>query len=84
MPYDLEFEEPLAELRSRDVDGQVTIEAGSLLPRNDGSDGGTYVGRRHGFVPWPTKRAGPQPASLVPAHPPAPPPSPWRSADSVH
>src|SRR3954452_15752082 len=39
---------PLAELRSRDIDGQVTIEAGSLLPRNDGSDGGTYVGRRHG------------------------------------
>src|SRR5215213_10052291 len=44
----LRGEEPLAELRSRDVDGQVTIEAGSLLPRNDGSDGGTYVGRRHG------------------------------------
>jgi hypothetical protein len=43
----LRGEEPLAELRSRDVDGQVTIEAGSLLPRNDGSDGGTYVGRRH-------------------------------------
>src|SRR5215207_3803138 len=44
----LRGEEPLAELRSRDVDGQVTIEAGSLLPRNDGSNGGTYVGRRHG------------------------------------
>jgi stage III sporulation protein SpoIIIAA len=44
----LRGEEPLAELRSRDVDGQVTIEAGSLLPRNDGSDGGTYIGRRHG------------------------------------
>ena len=44
----LRGEEPLAELRSRDVDGQVTIEAGSLLPRNDGSEGGTYVGRRHG------------------------------------
>ena len=44
----LRGEEPLAELRSRDVDGQVTIEAGSLLPRNDGNDGGTYVGRRHG------------------------------------
>src|SRR4051812_23619850 len=43
----LRGEEPLAELRSRDVDGQVTIEAGSLLPRNDGSDGGTYIGRRH-------------------------------------
>jgi stage III sporulation protein SpoIIIAA len=44
----LRGEEPLAELRSRDVDGQVTIEAGSLLPRNDGSNGGTYIGRRHG------------------------------------
>src|SRR5829696_17035 len=44
----LRGEEPLAELRSRDVDGQVTIEAGSLLPRNDGNEGGTYVGRRHG------------------------------------
>jgi stage III sporulation protein SpoIIIAA len=44
----LRGEEPLAELRSRDVDGRVTIEAGSLLPRNDGSNGGTYVGRRHG------------------------------------
>jgi stage III sporulation protein SpoIIIAA len=44
----LRGEEPLAELRSRDIDGQVTIEAGSLLPRNDGSNGGTYVGRRHG------------------------------------
>jgi stage III sporulation protein SpoIIIAA len=44
----LRGEEPLAELRSRDVDGQVTVEAGSLLPRNDGSNGGTYVGRRHG------------------------------------
>src|SRR5215212_1379184 len=44
----LRGEEPLAELRSRDVDGQVTVEAGSLLPRNDGSDGGTYIGRRHG------------------------------------
>src|SRR5215213_571604 len=42
----LRGEEPMAELRSRDVDGQVTIEAGSLLPRNDGSSGGTYVGRR--------------------------------------
>jgi hypothetical protein len=44
----LRGEEPLAELRSRDVDGQVTIEPGSLLPRNDGNEGGTYVGRRHG------------------------------------
>jgi len=44
----LRGEEPLAELRWRDVDGQVAIEGGSLLPRNDGSDGGTYVGRRHG------------------------------------
>ena len=44
----LRGEEPLAELRSRDVDGQVTIEAGSLLPRNDGNEGGTFVGRRHG------------------------------------
>jgi hypothetical protein len=44
----LRGEEPLAELRTRDVDGQVTVEAGSLLPRNDGSDGGTYVGRRQG------------------------------------
>src|SRR3954447_3635969 len=44
----LRGEEPLAELRSRDADGQVTIESGSLLPRNDGSNGGTYVGRRHG------------------------------------
>src|SRR6478672_7792158 len=34
----LRGEEPLAELRSRDVDGQVTIEAGSLLPRNDGNE----------------------------------------------
>jgi stage III sporulation protein SpoIIIAA len=44
----LRGEEPLAELRTRDADGQVTIEAGSLLPRNNGSDGGTFVGRRHG------------------------------------
>jgi stage III sporulation protein SpoIIIAA len=44
----LRGEEPLAELRSRDVDGRVTVEAGSLLPRNDGNEGGTYVGRRHG------------------------------------
>jgi stage III sporulation protein SpoIIIAA len=43
----LRGEEPLAELRSRDPDGQVTIEPGSMLPRNNGSDGGTYVGRRH-------------------------------------
>jgi stage III sporulation protein SpoIIIAA len=44
----LRGEEPLAELRTRDADGQVTVEPGSLLPRNNGSDGGTYVGRRHG------------------------------------
>jgi nucleoside-triphosphatase THEP1 len=44
----LRGEEPLAELRSRDVDGRVMVEAGSLLPRNDGSDSGMYVGRRHG------------------------------------
>jgi stage III sporulation protein SpoIIIAA len=44
----LRGEEPMAELRSRDADGRVTIEAGSLLPRNDGSTGGTYVGRRGG------------------------------------
>jgi stage III sporulation protein SpoIIIAA len=44
----LRGEEPLAELRSRDADGQVKIEAGSVLPRNNGSEGGTYVGRRHG------------------------------------
>ncbi|MDQ2995766.1 MAG: AAA family ATPase, partial [Chloroflexota bacterium] len=44
----LRGEEPMAELRSRDVDGRVTIEAGSVLPRNDGSTGGTYVGRRGG------------------------------------
>jgi stage III sporulation protein SpoIIIAA len=44
----LRGEEPLAELRSRDADGQVKIDAGSILPRNNGSDGGTYVGRRHG------------------------------------
>jgi stage III sporulation protein SpoIIIAA len=44
----LRGEEPLAELRSRDADGQVTIEPGSMLPRNNGSEGGSYVGRRHG------------------------------------
>jgi stage III sporulation protein SpoIIIAA len=44
----LRGEEPLAEQRSRDADGQVAIEPGSLLPRNDGSNGGTYIGRRHG------------------------------------
>ncbi len=44
----LRGEEPMAELRSRDADGRVTIEAGSMLPRNDGSTGGTYVGRRGG------------------------------------
>jgi len=43
----LRGEEPLAEQRSRDADGQVSIEPGSLLPRNDGSSGGTYIGRRH-------------------------------------
>jgi stage III sporulation protein SpoIIIAA len=42
----LRGEEPLAEIRTRDADGQVTIEPGSVLPRNNGSDGGTYVGRR--------------------------------------
>src|SRR5215510_10215629 len=36
----LRGEEPLAEIRTRDADGQVTIEPGSLLPRNNGSDGG--------------------------------------------
>jgi len=44
----LRGEEPMAEVRSRDVDGRVTIEAGSLLPRNDGGTSGTYVGRRGG------------------------------------
>ncbi|MEO7910459.1 MAG: R3H domain-containing nucleic acid-binding protein [Roseiflexaceae bacterium] len=44
----LRGEEPMAELRSRDADGRVTVEAGSLLPRNDGSNGGTYIGRRGG------------------------------------
>src|SRR5690349_3169323 len=43
----LRGEEPLAEVRARDVDGQITVEPGSLLPRNNGGDGGTYVGRRH-------------------------------------
>ncbi|HNP69857.1 MAG TPA: AAA family ATPase, partial [Kouleothrix sp.] len=36
----LRGEEPQAELRSRDADGQIHVEAGSL-PR-DGGDGGTY------------------------------------------
>ncbi|MFN8501353.1 R3H domain-containing nucleic acid-binding protein [Kouleothrix sp.] len=40
----LRGEEPQAELRSRDADGQIHVEAGSL-PR-DGGDGGTYGGRR--------------------------------------
>jgi len=43
----LRGEEPLAEIRTRDADGQVTIEPGSMLPRNNGNEGGTYVGRRH-------------------------------------
>jgi stage III sporulation protein SpoIIIAA len=43
----LRGEEPLAEIRTRDADGQVAIEPGSMLPRNNGSDGGMYVGRRH-------------------------------------
>jgi stage III sporulation protein SpoIIIAA len=43
----LRGEEPLAEVRTRDADGQITVEPGSLLPRNDGGDGGMYVGRRN-------------------------------------
>jgi stage III sporulation protein SpoIIIAA len=42
----LRGEEPLAEVRARNVDGQITVEPGSLLPRNDGGEGGMYVGRR--------------------------------------
>lgn len=40
----LRGEEPQAELRSRDADGQIQVEAGSLP--HDGGDGGTYGGRR--------------------------------------
>jgi len=42
----LRGEEPQAELRTRDADGQVQIEPGSLLPR-DGGDLGSYGGRRN-------------------------------------
>src|SRR5262245_18843665 len=42
----LRGEEPQAELRTRDADGQVQIEPGSLPPR-DGGDLGSYGGRRN-------------------------------------
>src|SRR6266511_1712953 len=41
----LRGEEPQAELRTRDADGQVQIEPGSLPPR-DGGDQSSYGGRR--------------------------------------
>src|SRR5215475_4187530 len=42
----LRGEEPQAEVRTRDADGQVQIEPGSLPPR-DGGDLGSYGGRRN-------------------------------------
>ena len=51
----LRGEEPQAELRSRDADGQVHIAPGSLPP--DGGDHGSYGGRRSGDS-WQRERNG--------------------------
>jgi stage III sporulation protein SpoIIIAA len=42
----LRGEEPQAEVRSRDEDGQITIEPGSLWPSDGGGEVGGYGGRR--------------------------------------
>jgi stage III sporulation protein SpoIIIAA len=43
----LRGEEPQAELRTRDADGQVHVEPGSIPPPRDGGDSGSYGGRRN-------------------------------------
>ncbi|MBK9942948.1 MAG: AAA family ATPase [Kouleothrix sp.] len=52
----LRGEEPQAELRSRDADGQVQIAQASPPPPRDGGDHGTYGGRRNDS--WQRERNG--------------------------
>jgi stage III sporulation protein SpoIIIAA len=52
----LRGEEPQAELRTRDADGQVQIEPGSLPPPRDGGDQGSFGGRRNDG--WQRDRGG--------------------------